>query len=117
MTIKGFENEDIEVSEFGEWVGHYYIDYKKDNPFDFKEAIIAHCRTLDKYDVYQWVADDEVKINNLLEENRQLIEYLKEQINECKLSGNDEDYVRADVYEEILNKIELYKREPNEESV
>ena len=36
----------------------------------------------------------------------ELIEYLKEQINECKLSGNDEDYVRADVYEEILNKIE-----------
>ena len=36
----------------------------------------------------------------------ELIEYLKEQINECKLSGNDEDYVRADVYEEILSKIE-----------
>lgn len=103
MTIKGFENED--------------------NTFDFKECIIAHCRTLDKDDVYQWVADDEVKINNLLEENQQLkehqkiindllkqrqelIEYLKEQINECKLSGNDENYVRADVYEEILNKIE-----------
>lgn len=53
---------------------------QKDNPFDFKEAIIAHCRTLDKYDVYQWVADDEVKINNLLEENRQL----KEQLEHCK---------------------------------
>ena len=51
---------------------------QKDNSFDFKEAIIAHCRTLDKYDVYQWVADDEVKINNLLEENRQLKEQLEE---------------------------------------
>ena len=49
----------------------------KDNPFDFKEAIIAHCRTLDKYDVYQWLADDEVKINNLLEENQQLKEQLE----------------------------------------
>lgn len=51
-------------------------------------------------------------INDLLKQRQELIEYLKEQINECKLSGNDEDYVRADVYEEVLNKIELYKREP-----
>ena len=40
------------------------------------------------------------------DEKQELIDYLKEQINECKLSGNDEDYVRADVYEEILSKIE-----------
>ena len=26
--IKGFENEEIEVSDFGEWVGKDYIDYK-----------------------------------------------------------------------------------------
>ena len=93
MTIKGFENEDIEVSEFGEWVGNDYIDYKS----DYKE--------------HQKI------INDLLKQRQELIEYLKEQINKCKLSGNDEDYVRADVYEEILNKIELYKREPNEESI
>ena len=36
----------------------------------------------------------------------ELIEYLKEQINECKLTGNDEDYIKKDVYEEILSKIE-----------
>ena len=42
----------------------------------------------------------------LLGEKQELIDYLKGEINECKLSGNDEDYVRADVYEEILNKIE-----------
>ena len=82
MTIKGFENEDIEVSEFGEWVGNDYIDYKS----DYKE--------------HQKI------INDLLKQRQELIEYLKEQINECKLSGNDEDYVRADVYEEVLNKIE-----------
>lgn len=93
MTIKGFENEDIEVSEFGEWVGNDYIDYKS----DYKE--------------HQKI------INDLLKQRQELIEYLKEQINKCKLSGNDEDYVRADVYEEILNKIELYKREPNEEGI
>lgn len=31
-TIKGFENEDIVVSDFGEWVGKDYIDYK----FEYK---------------------------------------------------------------------------------
>lgn len=47
--------------------------------------------------------------NRVLEyqkEKQELIEYLKEQINECKLTGNDEDYIKIDVYEEILNKIE-----------
>lgn len=29
-TIKGFENEDIIVSDFGEWVGKNYIDYKSE---------------------------------------------------------------------------------------
>lgn len=47
--------------------------------------------------------------NRVLEyqkEKQELIEYLKEQINECKLTGNDEDYIKKDVYEEILSKIE-----------
>ena len=43
---------------------------------------------------------------NLLEERQELIDYLKEQINERKLTGNDEDYIKLDVYEEILSKIE-----------
>ena len=47
--------------------------------------------------------------NRVLEyqkERQELIEYLKEQINECKLTGNDEDYIKKDVYKEILSKIE-----------
>ena len=42
----------------------------------------------------------------LKEEKQELIDYLKEQINERKLTGNDEDYIKLDVYEEILSKIE-----------
>ena len=53
MTIKGFENEDIEVSEFGEWVGNDYIDYKS----DYKE--------------HQKI------INELLKQKQELIDYLK----------------------------------------
>lgn len=45
-------------------------------------------------------------INDKCEKEQELIEYLKEQINECKLTGNDEDYIKKDVYEEILSKIE-----------
>lgn len=108
MTIKGFENED--------------------NTFDFKECIIAHCRTLDKDDVYQWVADDEVKINNLLEENQQLKEQLKEQLeaserarkeaiefikeyekNQNLLKWNEEDYI--DVINEIKKYLDIDKGE------
>ncbi len=29
-TIKGFEGENIVVSDFGEWVGKNYIDYKSE---------------------------------------------------------------------------------------
>ena len=45
-------------------------------------------------------------ILKMQKEKQELIEYLKEQINECKLTGNDEDYIKIDVYEEILSKIE-----------
>ena len=101
MTIKGFENEDIEVSEFGEWVGKDYIDYKS----EYKE--------------HQKI------INVLLKQRQELIEYLKEKKNELykKLSdyndlariGKETDIEffealilerKIDVYEEILSKIE-----------
>ena len=44
--------------------------------------------------------------DKLLEEKQELTDYLKEEINECKSTGNVEDYIRLDVYEEILSKIE-----------
>ena len=44
--------------------------------------------------------------DKLLEEKQELTDYLKEEINECKSTGNDEDYIRLDVYEKILSKIE-----------
>lgn len=45
-------------------------------------------------------------ILKMQKEKQELIDYLKEKINECKLTGNDEDYIKKDVYEEILSKIE-----------
>ena len=82
----------------------------KENPFDFKKGIIAHCRTLDKYDVYQWVADDEVKIKNLLEENQQLKGSL--QTYEILLKANVEENQKLKEQlqqkEDIINKAREY---------
>ena len=86
MTIKGFENEDIEVSEFGEWVGKDYIDYKS----DYKE--------------HQKI------INELLKQKQELIDYLKENIeklhNDTSGLYGSVIYGKIEAYEEILNKIE-----------
>ena len=46
------------------------------------------------------------EIIDLKRQKQELIDYLKGEINECKLTGNDEDYIKIDVYEEILSKIE-----------
>lgn len=53
-TIKGFENEDIKVSDFGEWVGKDYIDYK----FEYK--------------------NNQKLIKTLFEENQELKKQLEE---------------------------------------
>ena len=50
--------------------------------------------------------DNPYEIIDLKRQKQELINYLKEEINECKSTGNDEDYIRLDVYEEILSKIE-----------
>lgn len=64
--IKGFEKEDIIVSDFGEWVGKNYIDYKS----EYKNS--------------------QKIIKSLLEENKQLKdnwnklrEYFNERIEVC----------------------------------
>lgn len=70
--IKGFEEENIEVSKFGEWVGKNYIDYK----FEYenlqrmlsdsipKEAIREKIKELigklDKPNEDRWEKDDEI---------------------------------------------------------
>lgn len=48
--------------------------YILNNPFDFKQGIISHCREMDKIDVYNWIAEDELKIDKLQQENKILRE-------------------------------------------
>lgn len=91
--IKDFEGEELEVSDFGEWVGHDYIDYKS----DYKE--------------HQKI------INDLLKQRQELIEYLKSEIKSWKdkifeNTLTEDNFTlalwrsRLITYEKVLNKIE-----------
>ena len=75
-------------SSYGEWGALRY------------EQRVLIKRLLDELD------DTDNLILMLKKEKQELIDYLKEEINECKLTGGDEDYIKADAYEEILSKIE-----------
>lgn len=71
--------------------------------FDKKRAEQLNDNARNLFNAIMSIADER---DILLGEKKELIDYLKEEINECKLTGNDEDYIRLDVYEEILSKIE-----------
>lgn len=70
--------------------------------FDEKRVEQLNDNARNLFNAIMSIADERDK---LLEEKQELIDYLKEEINECKLTGNDEDYIKLDVYEEILSKL------------
>lgn len=59
-------------------------NFIKSNPFDFKQGIISHCKQLDKADVYEWIAEDELKIQQLQINWNELKKWLKEKEQEYK---------------------------------
>ena len=77
--------------------------YILNNPFDFKQGIISHCREMDKIDVYNWVAEDELKIDKLQQENK----ILKEN------AENNDKIVDKVNWENQLLKKENYKIKDN----
>ena len=72
-TIKGFEGEEIAVSDFGEWVGKDYIDYK----FEYKN----------NQKVIKELFKENQELKKQLEEKenqqKKFIEYLEEKISMC----------------------------------
>ena len=93
--------------------------YILNNPFDFKQCIISHCREMDKIDVYNWVVEDELKINKLQQENKQLKgnwnklkEYFNERIEVCdnRLSSPFCNFEKATkerlIFSQCLEKLE-----------
>ena len=84
-----------EVNE--NWINTYI----KNNPFGFKETIIHRCRQMDKADVYEWVANNEVKIILLQQKVNQLETNRDEVIKEIKKRSTPEV---AQLYIEILER-------------
>lgn len=94
--------------------------YILNNSFEFKQGIISHCREMDKIDVYNWVAEDELKIDKLQQENKQLkdnwnklkeyidiklynMEYLQKL---CGCRIDDVNHILLDVIREEMQEIE-----------
>lgn len=86
--------------------------------FDFKQGIISHCRQIDKADVYEWIAEDELKIQQLQSNWNELKKWLEEEIKSWEEAINEErDYElvnefasRCNNFEEILNKMQELER-------
>lgn len=79
--IKDFEGEDLEVSDFGEWIGKDYIDYKSEYKSNQK------------------------LIKILLQENQQLKEQQKEFINYLKsMLENEKDNFSVARVKDVLEK-------------
>lgn len=71
MEFRGYIKRGIRMNmEDKEFMEKYILN----NPFDFKQGIISHCREMDKIDVYNWIAEDELKIDKLQQENKILRE-------------------------------------------
>lgn len=123
-TIKGFEGEEIAVSDFGEWVGKDYIDYKfeyKNNQKVIKELFKENQdlkKQLEEINNFINKADF-ANIEQLMldycaktEEQKEFMEYLEDKlaiINNVLDTEKDEDKVyftliRKDVVEETLLK-------------
>ena len=91
-TIKGFEEENIEVSKFGEWVGKDYIDYKFE------------------YENYQRILADSIPISviqNTLEEYKEEYEDISNRNSGCLVLYREREIeleYKIDVLQEILEK-------------
>lgn len=97
----------------------FFEKFILNNPFDFKQGIINHCRTIDKLDVYEWVAEDELKINKLQQENKKYKEVI-DKARECiKNFLCTEEYINvngiaiADNYAEVLDMLKEVSDENN----
>ena len=129
-TIKGFEDEEIEVSDFGEWVGNDYVDYKfeyKNNQKIMKELFrenqelkkqYKELKTTNNVLTNELTKDTIIKqgylttccgipigdIPKLKSQQKEFIEYITSYI---ELLNNKPDLVelsQKDVLEEILSK-------------
>lgn len=108
-TIKGFEGEEIAVSDFGEWVGKDYIDYKfeyKNNQKVIKELFKENQEL--KKQLKELEESSANAINKqvargieLVNQQKEFIEWLEYQV---KLQEELNDNHLATGFEEILSR-------------
>ena len=92
-TIKGFEEENIEVSKFGEWVGKDYIDYKFE------------------YENYQRILADSIPISviqNKIDEITKYRDLAKELIEERVVIADSDslNYGRAEAHDKDIQVLQ-----------
>ena len=98
--IKGFENEDIIISDFGEWVGKDYIDYKAE--YKNNQKIIK--RLLDE--------------NKQLKDNwNKLKEWLEKELGD-RINPNKDKWLTGvyDAYKETIDKMQELESSDSDEN-
>ena len=83
-TIKGFEGEEIAVSDFGEWVGKDYIDYK----FEYKnnQKVIK--------ELFKENQELKKQLEDKENQQKEFIDWLENEIENCKYG--EENYADGD---------------------
>lgn len=90
--IKGFENEYIIVSDFGEWVGGKYIDYKSE--YKNNQKIIKSLFEKNKH-----LDEINYKLRRINEKQKEVIDNIKK----CFDDGHFEDYCDCLIIEKYIN--------------
>lgn len=123
-TIKGFENEKIEVSDFGEWIGKDYIDYK----FEYKnnqkliKTLLEENQELEKqFEAAKEVAEEHMKKWVTMQaQQKEFIKYLTSTIEELECDDFDDERMKELLlqniitYKEILSKYKEIVGDENE---
>lgn len=113
-TIKGFENEDIKVSDFGEWVGKDYIDYK----FEYKnnqkliKTLLEENQELEKqFEAVKEVAEEHMKKWVTMQaQQKEFIKYLTSTIEELECDDFDDERMKELLLQNIITYKEILSK-------
>ena len=92
-TIKGFEGEKLEVSDFGEWVGNDFIDYKFE--YENNQKIIKILQQenqqlknqlKEKHDGFMASVDESCELAEEIQKYKEVIDRLKSIVNDNNVS-------------------------------
>ena len=112
-TIKGFEGEKLEVSDFGEWVGKDFIDYKFE--YENNQKIIKILQQenqqlknqlKEKHDGFMASVDESCKLAEEIQKYKEVINKIKEVCNSIPSTHSICGIEKIHDIENILKKVE-----------